>query len=750
MAGRSTVENLDVTVTATDKASPVIKEVAAEGEKLDGSIFSAETQVKNEQALAALHEVGAGATETSTHVETLGTSAVSTGSALGNMVGNSAQDLAGLSGIAGSAGQAIGQLAQNMVSAAGSGAGLVESLAGFVGPTAIIAALGAAAAIIPKIVAEMTKLSTQEKVTKEATKDLTTAFADLESGAADLRFTAVADEIAKMLKDSPKLAAHLKDLGVSGEDLATTMTGGVAPGLERVRGEYNTLNAELKVHTQAAMQSADATASGNTAAVAASKAQQEVAAAHGLTVKELQNRLKVEGEVVQTTDGLTQATANATATDDVRRQVLETLVKDEAARKAAADETTKSLQAQAEEIVKGNTALNNQLRAWDRAGEAADSFTSIFSQQSAQMFATHQDAAKVVDDMGALGKAVTDAGSDFKATGGHLTTFTEDGRNVLDAVQQLSGSIGTDLATTLKDSGGDFDAVRAKAGTYRDELDAQLTQLGLNSDSIEGYNEFLGLTPHQVETTIKLAQQEEARRKIADLNVDIANLPKTARTDFTAAYNSGDFQAAYQVLFNTLTDNGAGVTADVHADTAVGTTQMAQWRLDEAGKLVLVPADADTKQAEAVTAQWRLDEQGNKVLVPVNANTDPALSATQIWRRNEQGNWVKVPVTVDTSAADAAMSNFINKTRTAVVNIQAAFGGTLKPSGSSASSSSAAPSLAVVPAAAAAPTAAAGSVSYYTVNVSVPVGSPTAEIGRYVADALDAHERRNGSRRRVA
>jgi hypothetical protein len=38
--------------------------------------------------------------------------------------------------------------------------------------------------------------------------------------------------------------------------------------------------------------------------------------------------------------------------------------------------------------------------------------------------------------------------------------------------------------------------------------------------------------------------------------------------------------------------------------------------------------------------------------------------------------------------------------------------------------------------------------TYVTVNV--PVGTPTAEVGRYVADALDAHERRSGSRRRVA
>ena len=40
-------------------------------------------------------------------------------------------------------------------------------------------------------------------------------------------------------------------------------------------------------------------------------------------------------------------------------------------------------------------------------------------------------------------------------------------------------------------------------------------------------------------------------------------------------------------------------------------------------------------------------------------------------------------------------------------------------------------------------------VNNITINVMVPPGTPTAEMGRYVADALDAHERRAGPRRKV-
>lgn len=37
----------------------------------------------------------------------------------------------------------------------------------------------------------------------------------------------------------------------------------------------------------------------------------------------------------------------------------------------------------------------------------------------------------------------------------------------------------------------------------------------------------------------------------------------------------------------------------------------------------------------------------------------------------------------------------------------------------------------------------------YVVNVNMPLGAPTAEVGRYVSTALDAHERRVGARRRA-
>jgi hypothetical protein len=110
-----------------------------------------------------------------------------------------------------------------------------------------------------------------------------------------------------------------------------------------------------------------------------------------------------------------------------------------------------------------------------------------------------------------------------------------------------------------------------------------------------------------------------------------------------------------------------------------------------------------------------------------------------------------VNVDADTSNAESAIRGLMNKMANSVFF--------LHPSVAAPSASAAGQSA--VPAGFPMPTAgpsargraappSSGTVVNNYVAVSVPVGVPTAEVGRYVADALAAYERRNGSRRRVA
>lgn len=118
-----------------------------------------------------------------------------------------------------------------------------------------------------------------------------------------------------------------------------------------------------------------------------------------------------------------------------------------------------------------------------------------------------------------------------------------------------------------------------------------------------------------------------------------------------------------------------------------------------------------------------------------------------------------VNVDADTTDAERAINGLANIIRNAVIPVGVKVGTTAAGGASSAAASTTPAALGATTnavAKTAPPTAGgaavAGTVLYatYHVNVYPPVGTPTAEVGRYVADALDAHERRTGSRRRVA
>ena len=550
------IQEFQAKVTAKDEASKVIDAAAKKGEEYDGSIFSAETQVKNEQALQAIHQIGAEAKQVEEQVSAeriepkVDTTQAEQGvghvreqaegakSALANMVGNTAQDLGQLGGVAGSSGVAIGQLSEYFVDAANKGGGLGAVLSSFAGPAGIATlALTALSVGLPLVIDALTGVSDQERIAKETTDDLTKAFHGLDSASSDLRFTAIAEDIRKLINDTPTLTGHINDLGVSASDIATEMTGGTSPAIQRVRDDYKSLTETLATVTTAQMDSAEARASGNASAVATDQAEKQVAASLGITVQALRDRIAVEKSTIDTIQGKVDGTKKATEADDAARAALETLTTTEAAKKQAdddakkaAEEHTKKMQDQAKAIDDLDASMQHLNATWNEGAQAADSFNSVFGQEESTFFTIHQSAADVEDGFSKLGKTVHDAGQDFLETGGHLTSLSDDGRSVLDVLEPLGKSIATNLSAELQSAGGSYDSVRTKAAGYVQDLTTQLTQLGLNSDSIQGYIEMLNLTPEQVETTIKLSQQDEARKKIADLHVDISNIPEEART----------------------------------------------------------------------------------------------------------------------------------------------------------------------------------------------------------------------------
>jgi uncharacterized protein YukE len=656
-----------------------------------------------------------------TKTEELGKSADSSRSALANMVGNSAQDLGQLGGVAGSAGVAIGQIAEYAADASLAGEGLGSVLASFGTVVLPIAGLAALSALLPVIIGHFTELSTEQKVAKQTTEDLTKAFHDLDSASSDLRFNAIADDLKDLINKTPQLTGHLNDLGVSAADVATEMVGGTSPAISRVRDDYKSLTDTLATVTTAQMNSAEARASGNDAAVAASQAEQLVADSLGITTQELRDRVKVEKETLDAIDGKVEGTKKAIETDDAARQALEKLnqekadakAKDEAAKKAAED-FAKAQENEKKAVDDLRSSMEHLNATWDEGTQAADSFSSVFAAQESGFFALHQSAADVEDGFSKLGKTVHDAGQDFLETGGHLTSLSEDGRNVLDALEPLGKAIGENLSAELANAGGNFDSVRTKAAGYREELIAQMTQAGLSQDSIEGYIEQLNLTPEQVETTIVLAKQDEARKKIADLHVDISNIPVEARTEFLADTNKGDYEAAYAVLSGILTNDGKGVTADTHVNTATGSGELTTWRLDESGKPVKVPVHADTSPAESSAAAFRRKEEADAIDIPIRTTRGQAQAVMSGGPINQTGVY-----TVGEAGRETVVLPGGSQVLTAGRTMQLA-AGQQQPV-----------------------------IHIINVNVKVDPLVPLAQAGREVANALDAYYRTTGSRPRA-
>lgn len=239
-------------------------------------------------------------------------------------------------------------------------------------------------------------------------------------------------------------------------------------------------------------------------------------------------------------------------------------------------------------------ALQNLNRSWEEGAQAQSAFASTFKAGLADGLATHTTYAAIEDDLGKLTDDLSKAGSEFKKTGDHVTTFSADGRKVLGDIDNLGTAIGTNLAQVLKDSGGNYDEVRSKAEDYRQQLIKQAEAAGASADSVQGYIELLHLTPAQVETTIKLSQEEEARQKLLILQGAISSLPKDVQLSVIASAAAGDYEGALKVVQDYAKAHPA--QTDLDLGTTLATSAYDGWKSN-----VQAPANAPFVQLGVTT-----------------------------------------------------------------------------------------------------------------------------------------------------
>ena len=181
--------NVDAIVADFERMGLSLDDIIANADRLGAKLKEVGAQQPGGSLDAALKR-------TRGSVDDVGRSADSSKSALANMVGNAAQDVGSLGGLAGSAGVAIGQMAEYMADASLSGEKLGSVLKNFATVAGPIAAIAAAVGIFSSV---MGSLKAQAAAAAERTDAIGEA---MKEGADDaLAFTAVLRDNAEAMRD---------------------------------------------------------------------------------------------------------------------------------------------------------------------------------------------------------------------------------------------------------------------------------------------------------------------------------------------------------------------------------------------------------------------------------------------------------------------------------------------------------------------------------------------------------------------
>ena len=152
-----------------------------------------------------------------------------------------------------------------------------------------------------------------------------------------------------------------------------------------------------------------------------------------------------------------------------------------------------------------------------------------------------------------VGLALDDTGRNFDLT-------TEAGRKQQDALQELAGTIDTEMAAAFDQADGDFATFKGNAETIAQKTLKRLQhELGLSDDETAALAASLGLLPEDIETRYELSGDEEAKIKIGLLQGAIDDLPKSVQTQVHQQIITGDYQGALNTIQNYYNNHPAQV-----------------------------------------------------------------------------------------------------------------------------------------------------------------------------------------------
>jgi hypothetical protein len=539
--------------------------------------------------------------------EKLTDSARGANSALANMVGNSAQDLGALGGLAGSAGVAIGQMAEYASDATLGAENLgsaIGSMAKVAGPIAILAA---AMQLISSVMEARGKSAEAEA---EQVNTLTDAY---RSGISP------AQAYADALREMGEVTVGLNRTAKASEQ------GGIIGFLGGLSEKLGVLGSPLQVYGDALGIWGEATAD---LVPLLSKA--------GVSVDQWSAAV-MGGQ--QAVGDMATALSHTTLSADEQNTVLQGLTDSQEANSAskanaaeitrvfgdAQKEATKSVEelaAEQERAAQTTAELASVMssEAWDTSG--VDAATTAYQKLGDEQFALTNISAGVQASYDDLNAAIAENGFTFD-------TATAAGRANAEQIQNLYSSIVPSLASAFDNADGSMVTFRTNMNKLATETFQNLRdQTDLTDDQIREVMDRLGVFDDSTyAATFEMLGTEEAAGKLALLSGVIGSLPEDIQKRVTLAVQAGDPQAALDEINAWASGNPATVPSTLDP---TGAEKGAEGFANSTQPTATIPVDADPGKAETQRKGFVDQTERTKPIVQVDANTQAAISTMML------------------------------------------------------------------------------------------------------------------------
>lgn len=623
-------------------------------------------------------------------LDDLGKSADSSKSVLANMVGNSAQDLGELGGVAGSAGVAFGQMGEYMADALGSGDKLGNVLRNF-------AAVAGPVALLATVIGTVTGMMAEQAAATQASEDRVQQFGDAMSETADdalgltqslksnmdqlRKFDAagegfgagIQEGLASVGRSIPIVGGLIGDAGrnitdlipimdaagFSMYDLGQAMREGGLVGQDWTHVLLDALKAgKITTDQYGALSEAIATYGKETRTAVQN---QEV---FNVAVDEAQAIL----------DELTTQTEPLSKMGNEWATLMADMSNGNIATQGAADAINalaNGLGLTQEEVIKlAQQQLDENMKAAAEATEQAAAAASEYARVLASTDYRESQVTAVADAYTQLGEAQfgllniaagTQAAYDelnqsVKDNGFTFDVATEKGRANAEQIQNLYSSLIPQLTAAYSDAGGSIDTFGQNMDALRTGVFQQLDeQTSLSADQINAVIDQLGVFDGSTYTSqFELLGTADANAKLALLQGVLGSLPPLVQQQVALDVIAGDPYAALAHIEEALAGHPAvvptaadpsGAESDVHG-FATGPQPTAT-----------VPVDSNTKKAETGIASTTDTAAKTKPIVDVSANIGAAIITMAIINAIAQAMAPKVMVTADATSAIDTIHN---------------------------------------------------------------------------------------------